>query len=265
MKKSTLFAVVFGSLLAVPALSQAPVDVPAALPILEKPNIFKVNLAGVPFGSYTLQYERVINRKQSLGMTITYSPDQDLPFKTALLNIFGNDAQATSAINSTLLNTISITPEYRFYAEVPGAPFGFYAATFLRYVNMTHSGTYSFQLSDGEHKPYIETTFNGFGVGEMIGIQWKLGNSMTLDWWILGPFVGVLNGSSHGDDNRVVNDADKADLEADIEDVGNSIPGWTVEATVSDHPTTGLGVVDADLSGLLIGARVFGICLGYRF
>ncbi|HNA57912.1 MAG TPA: hypothetical protein PLJ43_07315, partial [Chitinophagales bacterium] len=56
---------------------------------------------------------------------------------------------------------------------------------------------------------------------------------------------------------------DKIKLENDIESV--PIPGWNIDATVTDNGTTGLGVVDADLSGLFLGARVFGICLGYRF
>lgn len=232
---------------------------------LQKPNIIKVNLGSSAFGIYQMQYERIINPKQSIGLAMSYAPNQDLPFKSALLNIFGDNAQAETAINSTLLNTFSVNLEYRFYSEIKGAPLGFYAATFLRYTNMEHSGTYLFNLSDGEHKPDITTTFNGFGVGEMIGIQWELSPSVTLDWWILGPYFGYLNGSSHGDDDRPILDEDKAKLETDIEDIGNSIPGWNVDATVTDNPSDGLGLVDAELKGLFYGARVFGICLGYRF
>ena len=256
------------SLLTIAALSsaislQAQTDIPATEPVLEKPNIIKFNVSGVVLGYYTLQYERVINPKQSAAISIGIAPEMDLPFKQTLLNIFGDNAQATEAINTTTLSSTSITPEYRFYTGVKGAPFGFYASTFIRYTHMTHNGTYEFNLSDGAHHPVIETTFNGVGLGEMIGVQWKIGSSMTLDWWIIGPYIGYLNGSSHGDDDRVIRDDDKVKLESDIEAI--QIPGWTIDATVVDNPTTGLGDVTADLKGIFYGARVFGICLGYRF
>ncbi|HMX04058.1 MAG TPA: hypothetical protein PK511_02660 [Chitinophagales bacterium] len=230
---------------------------------LDKPDIIKFNLSGAVFGNYTLQYEHVLNVKQSVGMSISFAPNMDLPFKNALVNIFEGNDQAITAINSTQLNTFSITPEYRFYSEVKGAPFGVYGASFIRYTHMTHRQIYTFNLSDGEHHPDVETTFNGVGVGEMVGVQWKIGNSMTLDWWILGPFIGYQTGKSHGDDDRPITPEDKIKLENDIESV--PIPGWNIDATVTDNGTTGLGVVDADLSGLFLGARVFGICLGYRF
>ncbi len=233
--------------------------------VLAKPNIIKFNLSAAGFGNYTMAYERVINRKQSVGLAIGFTPNQDLPFKSALLDILGNEEQAVTAINSTVFNTVNVTAEYRFYQEIKGAPVGVYAATFIRYTNMQHEGTYLFELSDGDHQPFITTTFNGIGIGEMVGVQWALGKSMTIDWWILGPYFGYLKGSSVGDDNRPVSDADKIKLEQDIEDVGNDIPGWNVDATVTDNPSTGLGAVDAQLKGLFYGARFFGVCLGYRF
>ena len=226
---------------------------------LVKPNIIKFNLTGPVVGYYTIGYERVINPKQSTGITISIAPNVDLPFKSTLLDLFGDNDEAVTAINSTTFTNFSLMPEYRFYVGVKGAPFGFYAASFLKYTHMTHSQIYQFTSDAGVvHKPLIETTFNGFGAGELIGIQWQLGKSMTLDWWILGPFVGVLNGKSHGiDDMSDMSAQDKADMEADIEAV--PIPGWTIEATVAEN------TVDVDLGGLFFGTRIFGLNLGVRF
>jgi len=257
MKKTYLILIV---LIAISGITRAQVA-----SLVEKPNIIKFNLTGPVFGNYTLQYERVLKANQSIGMSIGFAPEQDLPFKAALLNLVGDDPQAEAAIENTLFNTITIQPEYRFYSGIAGAPIGFYAATFLRYTNMQTSGQYLFNLSDGEHNPFIEMKINGFGVGEMIGIQWALGKSMTLDWWIFGPFIGIMKGTGNGLDDRPISDPDKIDLEADIEEVGNAIPGWTVDATVTDDASTGNGYVDVTLDGLFYGARFMGVCLGIRF
>ena len=238
------------------------VTTPLATP---KMNIVKFNLSAAGFGNYTMAYERVLNRKQSVGLAFGYAPNQPLPFKSALLNLFEGNAQAESAINSTIFNTVNVTAEYRFYQEIKGAPFGVYGSTFIRYMHMQHEGTYSFNLSDGEHNPFITTTFTGIGAGGMIGVQWNLGKNFALDWWIAGPYVVYVSGSSYGDDNRPVDDNDKIKLEQDIEDIGNSIPGWNVDATVTDNPATGLGDVDAELKGAFYGIRFMGICLGYMF
>ncbi len=226
---------------------------------LLKPNIVKFNLTGPVVGYYTIGYERVINPKQSTGVTISIAPNVDLPFKNTLLELFGDNEEAVTAINSTTFTNFSIMPEYRFYVGVKGAPFGFYAASFLKYTRMTHEQVYQFTSDAGVvHKPLIETTFNGFGAGELIGIQWQIGKSMTLDWWILGPFVGVLNGESHAIDPMDDMDAqEKADLETQIEEV--PIPGWTIDATVGEN------TIDVDLGGLFFGTRIFGLNLGVRF
>ncbi|MFI5171876.1 MAG: hypothetical protein ACHQFW_05770 [Chitinophagales bacterium] len=255
MKKILLLLIIFCSGSLMISYSQVVADGPLKL---DKPNIIKFNLTGPIVGYYTLGYERVINFKQSTGVTFSIAPNMDLPFKNTLLNIYGDNADAVEAINSTTFTSFSMMPEYRFYSSPTGAPFGFYFATYLKYTHMTHSGIYRFTTSDGTvHTPTIETSFNGFGVGEMIGIQWKLGQSLTLDFNIIGPFIGFMKGNSHGVDPLGIEEDERAKLEADIE--GTPIPGWNIDATV------GANDVDADLGGLFLGTRIFGVNLGYRF
>ena len=90
-----------------------------------------------------------------------------------------------------------------------------------------------------------------------IGTQWALGDHVTLDWWIAGPFFGTMNASFHGtDDMSDMTGSDKVKLEKDIEDV--DIPLWTIDATIGNN------VIDAKMKGPFYGV-VAGLNLGIRF
>jgi hypothetical protein len=231
---------------------------------IDKANIIKFNLTSFAVNHYTFQYERVLSPKHSLALGFGFSSDAELPFKNELLDIYGDDEDAKNAIESTRFDKITITPEYRFYLGSKEAPVGFYLAPFVRYMHMSMDQTYYFTTNDGvKHDPVVTGTFDGVGFGGLIGIQWALGKSITLDWWIAGPFYGFMNGKFHGTDDFTDMDAqDAADLEQDIEDV--DIPMWTIDATVSGVGTNN-GTVDASVDGPYYGVRGFGFALGFRF
>jgi len=247
------FVCTFSSIHAQPVDESPSIDINAS--------IIKYNLTPTALGHYSIQYELITSPAQSFAIGFGVSPNVPLPFKSTLLDLFGEKEDARVAIESTTFTSINVTPEYRFYVGPNGAPEGFYFATFIRYTHMSHSQIYQFTPSSGKlHTPEITTEFNGVGVGEMIGVQWLLGEKemFTLDWWIVGPFFGFMNGTSHGtDDMSDMSAEDKADLENDIESV--PIPLWTIDATVGE------GVVDADLKGGFYGARLMGLCIGFRF
>ncbi|MBX7202656.1 MAG: DUF3575 domain-containing protein [Bacteroidia bacterium] len=226
---------------------------------IEKGNIIKLNLSPLAFNHFSVQYERVINPKQSFGLGFSFAPNVGLPFKQTLLDAFDDNAEAVEAIESTKFTKYTLTPEYRFYFGAKGAPVGFYLATFIRYTNMSTSQIYKFTTSKGVvHRPNLTTTFNGVGGGAMIGMQWALGKSFTLDWWIVGPFFGYMKGSSGGTDKMDdMDQQDKDDLKKDIEEF--PIPLWKKDATI------GNGTIDVKLKGPFYGARAMGICFGYRF
>jgi hypothetical protein len=222
-------------------------------------NVIKVNLSSIALDHYGLQYERVTGKKQSIAIGFGISPNVDLPFKSNLLDQFEGNADAKTAIESTKFTKITITPEYRFYLGKKEAPAGFYVAPFIRYTYMNLSQDYKFTPSSNKpHTAHLEGKFSGIGGGILLGAQWMLGRHVTLDWWIVGPFYGVMKSDFHGtDDMSDMSAQDKADLESDIESV--DLPLWEVDATVGNN------VVDAKLKGPFYGVRAFGISLGYRF
>ncbi len=227
--------------------------------LVEGKNIIKVNLPSIALKHYLLQYERVMNNRQSFAIGIGFSPSVDLPFKSTLLDEFSENEDAKRAIESTTFNKITVTPEYRFYLGKKGAPAGFYVAPFVRYTTMSISQDYTFTPSSGiEHTAHLTGKFSGIGGGVMIGAQWLLGKNVTLDWWIAGPFFGAMNADFHAvDDMSDMSQADKEDLKDDIESV--KIPLWKTEATIGDN------TIDAKLTGPFYGVRGLGLSLGFRF
>lgn len=222
-------------------------------------NIIKVNLPSISLNTYSFQYERVLNKRQSVALGISVSPNTDLPFKKRLMDEFGGNADAKRAIETTRFTKFTLTPEYRFYLGKKGAPAGFYLAPFARYTHMSINQDYTYTPSSGiEHTANLKGHFNGIGGGAMIGMQWTLGKNVVLDWWILGPFIGDLDAEFNGtDDMSDMSAQDKADLEKDIEDV--DIPLWDIDATVGNN------AVNVKLKGPFYGVRAFGISLGIRF
>lgn len=227
--------------------------------ILAKKNVIKFNLSSVAIQHYMLQYERSLGLNKSIGLGIGISSGVDLPFKSTLLDKFGGNEDARRAIETTKFDKLTVTPEYRFYFGPKGAPIGFYIATFLRYTKLSFTQDYLFTPSNGvEHLAHVTGKLNGVGGGAMMGIQWGLGKSVTLDWWIVGPFAGVMDGKFDGVcDMSDMNATDKADLEKDIESV--DIPLWKVDATVAGN------LIDAKITGPFYGIRLMGLCLGFRF
>lgn len=222
-------------------------------------NVMKVNLTAAVLKTIEVQYERAVNKRQSFAIGIGVSPNVSLPFKQKLLDQFGGEEDARKAIESTKFTKFTITPEYRFYFGKKGAPTGFYLAPFGRYTNMSFDQIYTFTPNSGKlHEANIKGKFKGIGGGILIGTQWALGKNMTLDWYILGPFIGSLDASFDGtDDMSDMSAQDKADLEHDIESV--DLGPWKVDATVGNN------TINAKLDGPFVGLRAFGISLGIRF
>ena len=253
MKKALLL--IWGLFSAGFVFSQGPI----ASPIIGG-NVIKINLSSsILTEHYLIQYERALNLNRSIGIGIGISSGVDLPFKSNLLDQFGDNLDARRAIETTKFDKLTITPEYRFYLNKKGAPIGFYLATFVRYTKFSFTGDYVFTPSNKLlHTAKVKGDLNGVGGGAMLGVQWALGKVITLDWWIVGPFIGVQNGEFNGtSDMSDMSAADKTKLESDIEAI--DIPLWKIDATVSND------AVNAKISGPFVGVRMFGVCLGVRF
>ena len=224
-----------------------------------KGNIIKINLSSLLFKNGSFQYERVVKRNLSLGLGVSFLPKTGLPFAGTLQDEFGTNADAKRAIETTQLSNFSVTPEIRFYMGKKGAPAGFYLAPFARYQHLNFNQVYEFTPSNGKvHHPTISGTINNIGAGLLLGTQWNLSNTLTLDWWIAGPIIGTSKGNLVGrDDMTDLSAADRQKLKNDIEAV--DIPLTKIEANVGNNQ------IDVNLSGPYAGIRAFGLALGIKF
>lgn len=224
----------------------------------QKKNVFKINLTALAFKNFSFQYERVVARKTSVALGIGLMPKSKLPFSDKIQEQYGDDPDIKRAVDQTRLSNISITPEVRFYLGKKAAPAGFYIAPFLRYTHSSFEGPYTFTPSDNQlHTAVVSGTFNSIGGGLLLGTQWNLGKSLTLDWWIAGPIIGSTKGSMSGTDPKGIPAQDRAGVKKDIDDfdpIGLDFTG-----------TVGANQIDIDVKGPYYGLRAFGICLGIKF
>ena len=99
----------------------------------------------------------------------------------------------------------------------------------------------------------------------MLGGQWLFKKHLGIDFWIIGAYYGSnLDAKFHGTDPvGGLSPQDMINLEKSIE--GVDIPGYTIDATVTQHPSGKPTTVDATLTGNWYGFRGAGVCLVYRF
>lgn len=234
-------------------------------PALASRDLFKFNLSPVVVKSFVVQYERVISKRQSLGLSFGYSPSATLPFKQLLLDRYGNTTDARSAIDNTIYHKYNATLEYRFYTGRRPAPAGFYLAPFVRYMHMKLDQDYQFTPNDGtRHTANLKSNVNAAGLGLLAGYQWLFARHFGVDCWIAGPFFGpALHADFTGyDPVGNLSADDQANLKNAIEN--GDIPGYTIDATVSRN-TSGPATVNVKMKGPYYGIRALGVCLVYHF
>ena len=166
------------------------------------------------------------------------------------------------------MNGWGITPELRLYTSIDkSSPKGFYISPYFRYNH------YSFQRNNYEYKYkdiYDEVNqktssinFNGsasfVGGGIMIGHQWILGKSLSIDFWILGLGISSgkfeLNAMSNNMDSRYFKKGNSFSDEV----TGN------MKALNSVEISSGANYVMTTSSRTLPGIRGLGLNVGFAF
>lgn len=224
-----------------------------------KKNLVKINLTGLPIRNYSIQYERVLSKVISIGLSYRNMPEGNLPFKNQILKqIDASDIESRNIINSFTLSNYAITPEVRFYLGKKGYGQGFYIAPFFR--NAGYKGN-NFDVEYKDENNTLQTLSlsgdikaNTFGV--LLGAQWSLSKHIVLDWWILGPHIGSGKGDLIGVSSRPLSASEQADIKATLEDF--EIPMVDKKITVNSQGAT------MNLDGSFGGLRA-GLLIGIKF
>ncbi len=225
-----------------------------------KSNLVKLNLTSPFLKNYSLQYERILNKRISVALSGRLMPASTLPFKSTIRKevIKEEDALMTDAFNQARFSNYAITPEVRFYLGKKGYGQGFYIAPYYRFAQYKIKELhYTYEDFDQD----ISIRFNGnlksHTGGFLIGAQWMLSNTVGLDWWILGPNIGGGNGHITGVSNQPIG----SDVQQDIrESLENDLDIPFIKTTV-DVNANGANM---RLSGPWAGVRA-GLLLTFRF
>ena len=165
-----------------------------------KKNFFKTSVTSPISMSYTIEYERILNKKLSLAFIFNGMPENNLPFNEFLKKKFGEDEFDRNAIENFRLSSISFSPQLRFYLSKKGFGRGFYIAPFFNHSNFSIKKLPSIFTTTSNAVINIDNSgkFTSNTGGILFGAQWMLGKSLSLDWSIAGPHYGRGSGTLDG-------------------------------------------------------------------
>lgn len=220
-------------------------------------NLVKINLAAIPIGNFSFQYERAVAKKISAAVGIRFMPKGNLPLKSIVERVI-DDEDTWRQFENMKTSNFAITPEVRFYLG-ESVFRGFYIAPFARIANYTVETPFEFEYDHPIEGPKEEiipldgriSTFTG---GFMLGAQWKLPKSLYLDWWILGPHYGSSNGDIKG--SKELSPEEQIGMRESLSDLDDVtfVDGYEVDSSGAT----------VDIKGPWGGVRA-GIALGFRF
>lgn len=229
------------------------------LPQIPRLNLIKINLAPLLLKSYSLQYERILNRKFSVAVQYRVMPETGLPFKSSILRLVDNDdPQSKKTIEDFKISNYAITPEVRIYLSKKGFGRGFYIAPFYRYASFTSNDFDIFFTDENNAEQSIKMsgklTANTFGLA--MGVQSALGKHVVLDIGFFGPHYGSGKGEFKGTPSHSLSAAEQNDLSDQLEGIDIPLTNSTVEVNANS--------ASLKLDGPWGGMR-FTLGLGVRF
>ncbi len=224
-------------------------------------NVVKINLSSLLVSGVSLQYERIITPRLSVSAGVNFRPEGQLPFAGFIKDAFVDEGEVNAHrfLDETKFSYLTLTPEIRFYPGSKGAPNGFYVAPFFRYGSWDAVSELEFDRDD---EPPVDLWLSGdlsyYGGGLMLGFQ-RARNRITVDWWLLGPFIGSVDGkfAARGSEDIGLTEQEKRDIEKEVNDIDTGILDLT--AKVGDDR------VDLLVGGGILGIRAVGFTLGFRF
>ncbi len=198
----------------------------------------------LPSGKANLRGEWAYSGNKSLALQI--SVPRPTPAPGFVVNNF--DLNGKSETTTNRFTSFGAILEHRFYLG-QNAMRGFYLAPYGRYNNF--SLTRTSQNADNQFNTTMKGSLGGFGVGAAAGVQFRLGDFITLDATIAGLDLKWMRGTvTYSTDNPEV---DLAAFRDEVQEV------------VGDIPFIGSKLL-ADIEGNAVKVRAPGLPMpGYRF
>ncbi len=199
-------------------------------------NFIKTNLTSILLKNYSLQYERILNRKFSIAVQYRTMPATTIPFQKLILKAVGDDDPDTKKIIEDFrMSNYAITPEVRFYVGKKGYGRGFYIAPFYRYASFTTNDLNVFYTDENDVESSIKLSgkLNANTGGILFGVQKFLGKRIVLDTWFLGPHFGAGKGDFSGVSSKPLTQSEQDDLRRQLEDIDIPLTDKTVNVNAN--------------------------------
>ena len=136
----------------------------------------------------TFSYERILNPKQSIALTLGYLEFPSL-FKDTIGSLLAITGREKYGINVAL--------EYRFYLGKRNSrpiPDGVYLAPFASYYGYHFKNNVDVMHTTLDSAGAVKGNFNIFNVGVELGYQFVFWKRLTLDFVLIGPAMSYYTG-----------------------------------------------------------------------
>jgi hypothetical protein len=137
----------------------------------------------------TFSYERVLNRKQTIALTVGF-----LEFPA----LFKDTVKSLIAITSREKYGINLCLEYRFYLFKRNSrptPDGVYIAPYTSYYGYHFKNNFDVLYTQLDSAGTINGGFYTFNLGVELGYQFVFWKRFTLDFVLIGPAISYYGGS----------------------------------------------------------------------
>lgn len=223
--------------------------------------VFKIHLTPILLNNYGVQYERMIGSYTSFTLNARWMPRGQIPMIKSFEPFVG-DLFSMVDTDKISIGGYSLWPEVRFYFNRAEGPRGFYIAPYASFSSYTaRLDQYEFSFVDPDDQvQYISVDLDAmtrsFTAGLSIGAQWRIGNALYLDWWIIGASYGVGKGDLNAFSSQVLQPEWQEAVRSEIESL--EIRHLEVRAEVGEQGA------HAKLSGPWASVKA-GLSLGFKF
>lgn len=249
MKKLLVFVVLVGW-----ALFGMAQDQDQDSSVVKRKNVLKFLPVNIPFQSTSLEYERMINGKNSVTLGV------GLPNQKSLIGKYG--IKGDKDLKSAEIGTMHIRAAYRHYKGKRNLPNGFYIEPYLKYQKIT--GKAGISGMDEQNQPYsgtVDVNLNTLNLGFQSGVQFLIAKRIAVDFYFLGFEAGLLSGNVTATSDKL---ADADNLKADIEDAIAQLPSF-IGDKLSVTQSTDKKTIDVKASSVPYPWLRGGISIGIAF
>ena len=197
----------------------------------DRPNAIKILPMNLPLNNLSLEYERMINTKNSVEFGL------GIPLNSSFVNKFGMTWSESEHISSNHLGIYSMRGAYRHYTGKSMLPKGFYVAPFLKYQHVSAAADNVRFVTDTEI-PYsysedYDVKIGTISLGCQLGYQFLISKTISLDLFFFGLEGGLGKINAHVTTN---NSEETANIRQDIQDKVDDFPSmWKNNIDVSSQ------------------------------